>query len=56
MNLRAGVAKIDITTDMEGVVISDRLYAKALVLDDGSTKAVIVAMDALAIGGLGDIK
>ncbi|TNJ67974.1 hypothetical protein FE784_02215 [Paenibacillus hemerocallicola] len=56
MNLRAGVAKIDITTGMQGVVISDPLYAKALVLDDGSTKAVIVAMDALAIGGLGDIK
>lgn len=56
MQLRAGVAKSDITTSREGVVISDRLYAKALVLDDGSTQVAIVAMDALAIGGLGDIK
>lgn len=56
MNLRAGVAKIDITTDKEGIVISDPLYAKALVLDDGAARVVIVAMDALAIGGLGDIK
>ncbi|MDF2670234.1 MAG: hypothetical protein K0R67_2540 [Paenibacillus sp.] len=56
MSLRAGVAKIDITTSNEGVFISDPLYAKALVLDDGKTKVVILALDALAIGGLGDIK
>ncbi|MDF2720757.1 MAG: hypothetical protein K0Q59_432, partial [Paenibacillus sp.] len=56
MSLRAGVAKVDITTDAEGVVVSDRLYAKVLVLDDGSTKAVIIAMDVLAIGGIGDVK
>lgn len=56
MHLRAGTAKIEITTDREGVLVSDPLYAKALVLDDGTTKAAIIAMDALAIGGLGDIK
>lgn len=56
MQLRAGVAKSEITTGEEGILISDPLYAKALVLDDGITKAVIIAMDALAIGGLGDIK
>ncbi|MBP1996117.1 hypothetical protein [Paenibacillus eucommiae] len=56
MQLRAGVAKSDITTGEEGVLVSDPLYAKALVLDDGITKAVIIAMDALAIGGIGDIK
>ncbi len=56
MSLRAGVAKIDITTRNDEVLISDPLYAKALVLDDGKTKVVILAMDALAIGGLGDIK
>lgn len=56
MQLRAGTGKIEITTDREGVLVSDPLYAKALVLDDGATKVVIIAMDALAIGGLGDIK
>lgn len=56
MSLRAGVAKIDITTGMDGVIVSDPLYAKVLVLDDGAAKAVIIAMDALAIGGIGDIK
>jgi hypothetical protein len=48
---RAGVAKSDITTSEKGVKIKDPLYAKALVLDDGKTKAVIIAMDVTAIGG-----
>lgn len=55
MNLHAGVAKRDITTSTDEAHISDPLYAKALVLDDGTTQVVIIAMDALAIGGLGDI-
>ncbi len=50
-SLRAGVAKSDITTAAKGVVVNDPLYAKALVLDDGTTKLVIIAMDAVAIGG-----
>lgn len=50
-SLRAGVAKSNITTDAKGVVINDPLYAKALVLDDGRTKAAIIAMDITAIGG-----
>ncbi|MEN6347213.1 MAG: hypothetical protein ABFE16_18085 [Armatimonadia bacterium] len=54
-HLHAGVAKSDITTTEPGVVIHDRLYAKALVLDDGRTRAAIVALDAVAIGGIGDI-
>jgi len=54
-SLRAGVAKSDITADAEGVVVNDPLYAKALVLDDGRTKVAIIAMDAVAIGGIGDI-
>ncbi|OHB58350.1 MAG: hypothetical protein A2Y07_08565 [Planctomycetes bacterium GWF2_50_10] len=49
--LRAGVAKSDITTEAKGTAIKDPLYAKALVLDDGSTKVVIIAMDITAIGG-----
>ncbi|MCP4642554.1 MAG: hypothetical protein GY851_19070 [bacterium] len=54
-SLRAGVAKSDITTDAEGVRVNDPLYAKALVMDDGDTRLAIVAMDAVAIGGIGDI-
>jgi hypothetical protein len=53
--LRAGVAKSDISTDAEGVRINDPVYAKALVLDDGATKLVIIAMDVTAIGGIGEI-
>jgi hypothetical protein len=49
--LRAGVATRDITTDAAGVVVKDRLFAKALVVSDGATTLVIVAMDVTAIGG-----
>lgn len=54
-SLRAGVAKSDITTSAEGVVVHDPLYAKALVLDDGKTRVVIIAMDVVAIGGISDV-
>jgi hypothetical protein len=50
-SLRAGVGKRDITTESPDVVILDRLFAKALVLDDGVTKLAIVTMDVTAIGG-----
>ncbi|HOZ47251.1 MAG TPA: hypothetical protein PLO37_18425 [Candidatus Hydrogenedentes bacterium] len=53
--LRAGVAKSDITTNAEGVRINDPLYAKVLVLDDGTTRLAIIAMDVTAIGGIGEI-
>jgi hypothetical protein len=51
--LKAGIAKVDITcpTPEPGQKIKDPLYAKALVLDDGNTKLVIVTMDVTAIGG-----
>ncbi|MFA6569588.1 MAG: hypothetical protein WCS96_15355 [Victivallales bacterium] len=49
--LLAGVAKSDITTSEKGVKTKNPLYAKALVLDDGKTKVVIIAMDVTAIGG-----
>ena len=55
-SLLAGVAKSDITTGVEGVEVNDPLYAKTLVLDDGTTKVAVVAMDAVAIGGICDIK
>lgn len=53
--LRAGVAKSDITTEDPGVTVHDPLYAKALVVDDGSTQIAIIAMDVVAIGGICDI-
>ena len=49
--LRAGVARSDITAEVQGAVIRDPLYAKALVLDDGNTQVVLVAMDTTAVGG-----
>jgi hypothetical protein len=49
--LRGGVAVSDITTDAPQTAIRDRLYAKALVLDDGTTRLAIVTMDVTAIGG-----
>ena len=55
-NLRAGVAKVDITpTETEGVMVTghrrmvhgarDPLRAGVLILDDGETKAAIVTLD-----------
>jgi hypothetical protein len=53
--LSAGVGKVEITTDEEGIVVADPLYVKALVLDDGHKKVVIITMDVTAIGGIGDV-
>jgi len=50
----AGAAKVDIT-DERGPV-NDPLYARALVLKSGGTTAVLVSIDAVAIGGIGRIK
>src|SRR5689334_15807689 len=54
--LRAGVAKVDITTKESDLVIAtdsirDRLFARAIVVDDGSTCAVLVGLD---LGGAGN--
>lgn len=49
--LRAGMAKSNITTEAKTAVVSDPLYAKVLVLDDGMRKVAIIAMDTTAIGG-----
>lgn len=43
--IRAGVSKINITKEKPTGLVNDPLYAKALVLDDGKTKAVIITMD-----------
>ena len=55
-SLRAGVAKSEITTEAEGIRVNDPLFAKALILDDGRTRLAIITMDAVAIGGIGDIR
>lgn len=52
--LQAGVAKVDITD--RTVPVNDPLYAKALVLRDGTTTAVIITVDAVALGEIGRIK
>jgi hypothetical protein len=52
---RAGAARIDITNRDAGPV-NDPLFAKALVLTDGTTTAVIVTVDAVAIAEIGTIR
>ncbi|MBM3861580.1 MAG: hypothetical protein FJ395_18300 [Verrucomicrobia bacterium] len=52
--LQAGVAKADITD--RTVPVNDPLFAKALVLRSGNTTAVIITVDAVAIGEIGRIK
>lgn len=54
-NLTAGVAKVDIT-NVEAGPVNDRLWAKALVVKSDSTTAVIITVDAVAIGEIGHIK
>ena len=53
--LQAGAAKVDITNREAGPV-NDPLYAKALVIRDDQTTAVIVTVDAVAIAEIGSIK
>ena len=53
-NILAGVAKIDIT-DTDAGPVNDRLFAKALVLKNDTTAAVIVTVDAVAIAEIGSI-
>src|SRR4051812_34984462 len=53
--LRAGVAKVEIT-DRRAVPFSDPLFVKALVLKRGDTTAVLVTLDAVAVGEIGHIR
>jgi hypothetical protein len=48
--LRAGAAKVDITH--EGPA-NGRMYARALVLDDGKSRFALIALDVVAIGEIG---
>lgn len=52
--LRAGAAKVDIT-NVDAGPVNDPLYAKALVLKNGEATAVIITVDAVAIGEIGHI-
>lgn len=53
--LLAGVGKVDIT-NVEAGPVNDRLYARALVLKSGETTAVLMSLDAVAVGEIGYIK
>ncbi len=53
--LKAGVAKVDITSQDAGPVY-DTMYSRALVLSDGNTTAAIITMDVVSIGQIGHIK
>ena len=53
--LSAGVAKVDIT-NVEAGPVNDPLFVKALILKDDATTAVIITVDAVAIGEIGHIR
>ncbi len=53
--LMAGVAKVDIT-NVDAGPVNDRLHARALVVKSDTATAVIVTVDAVAIGEIGHIK
>ena len=50
----AGVAKVEIT-NQKALPINDPLWVKALVVKNGATTAVIITVDAVAIGEIGTI-
>jgi hypothetical protein len=52
--LQAGVAKVEITSE-KTLPANDPLYAKALVLKSDTATAVLVTVDAVAIGEIGPI-
>jgi hypothetical protein len=53
--MMAGVAKVDIT-NVDAGPVNDRLHARALVVKSDAVTAVLVSVDAVAIGGIGHIK
>ncbi|NLX98914.1 MAG: hypothetical protein GXY83_22440 [Rhodopirellula sp.] len=53
--LRAGAATVEVT-NTEAAVLNDPLFVKALVLQDDATTAVIITVDAVAIGEIGPIR
>ncbi|MDD4144502.1 MAG: hypothetical protein PHN68_07695, partial [Prolixibacteraceae bacterium] len=53
--LTAGVAKVNITNPKVRGNLTDSMYVKALVMKSGNTSAVIITVDAVAIGGIGSV-
>ncbi len=53
--LMAGVAKVDIT-NVDAGPVNDPLFVKALVIKSDTTTALIISVDAVAIGEIGHIK
>lgn len=53
--LLAGVARVDIT-NVDAGPVNDRLWAKALAIKSDNETAVIITVDAVAIGEIGHIK
>jgi hypothetical protein len=54
VTLQAGASKIDIT-DPKAIPANDPLYVRTLVITDGKTTAVLITVDAVAIGEIGPI-
>jgi hypothetical protein len=54
--LRAGVSKCEITIRRDDIPVHDPLFARTLVVADDEKRLVIVALDAVAIGAIADIK
>ncbi|HOG51884.1 MAG TPA: hypothetical protein PKY10_14940, partial [Lentisphaeria bacterium] len=52
--LMAGIGRKEIGTLLPGK-LHDPLYARVLVLSYGATRVAIIAMDAVAIGGICDL-
>jgi hypothetical protein len=53
--LRVGIARINVTDARPGVFVNDSLYVRAMVLDDGHTRGVLVTVDAVSLGEIGYI-
>lgn len=54
-DLLAGAAKVEIT-NLQAIPASEPLFVKALVLQRGKTQAVLITLDAVAVGEIGPIK
>jgi len=54
-HIKAGIGKMDVT-NIQVPLVNDTLYAKALILDEGTTKLVMITVDAVSLGEIGYIK
>ncbi|MFN0050871.1 MAG: hypothetical protein ACKV0T_01685 [Planctomycetales bacterium] len=53
--IRAGAAKVDIT-NRDVPLVNDPLHARALVLEQGETKVVLIALDVVSLGEIGYVR